>query len=149
MSFWGPDTLGEVIEKIDKTLPWLQRFDQNMAQYFCAIKATIFNLREEVEDWRALSESLWREAEHVVQTFRARDDLIGLLVNTTCRLSLANWYSDHTEAISHAEMGEKYVGAGPGLYLVPAFHFHKCLAYAAACEHVDATTRSEYIEKIR
>ena len=51
-----------------------------MAHYFCAIKATLFNLREPVNDWRALPESVWPEAEKVVQTFRDRDDLIGLLV---------------------------------------------------------------------
>jgi hypothetical protein len=67
ISFWGSDTLGEVLEKIDSVLPWLKRFDENMAQYFSAIKATLSNLREPVGDWRVPSESVWPSANEVVQ----------------------------------------------------------------------------------
>jgi Nif-specific regulatory protein len=149
ISFWGSDTLGEVLEKIDGVLPWLKRFDQNMAQYFSAIKATLLNLREPAEDWRVLSESVWPNGNEVVRIFRERDDLIGLLVNATCRLSLANWYSDYRTAVHYADLGSEYVVAGLGMYLIPAFHFHKCLAYAAAHDHVDAATQSEYKGRIK
>ena len=149
MSFWGTDTLPEVVQKIDETLPWLKRFDQNMAEYFSAIKATIVNLRQPATDWRLLSEEVWAGSEKVVDTFRERDDFIGLLVNATCRLSLANWYGDDEEAARYADIGERFVVAGPGLYIIPVFHFHKCLAYAAAHERADGDERARLAEKIR
>jgi predicted ATPase len=124
ISFWGPDTLDELVERIDRTLPWLRRFDQNMAQYFCAIKATTFNLRQAVDNWRILPDSVWPNADKVVKGFEQRDDLIGQLVNATCRLSLANWYLDYQEAIHYAAIAEKWVAAGLGMYLISAFHFH-------------------------
>ena len=148
MSAWGPDTLQEVFERVDETLPWLKRFDQNMAQYFCAIKASLSNARDVRDDWRVLPESIWPNADAVVDTFKRNDDFIGLLVNATCRLTLANWHGDYRSAIEQATIGERYVGAGLGMAIIPVFHFHRCLAYAAAYSYVDPAVQAAYLEKI-
>ena len=148
MSAWGPDTIEQVLEQIDHNLPWLKRFDQNMAQYFCAIKASLWNARHVCDDWRAPAEPIWPDADEVVDTFRRRDDFIGMLVTTTCRLTLANWFGDHRRAVEQAGVGERYVVAGPGLYIIPVFHFHRCLAYAAAFDHVDPSVQAEYLENV-
>jgi predicted ATPase/tRNA A-37 threonylcarbamoyl transferase component Bud32 len=50
MCFWGTDSLTELSEKINKIIPGLKKVDPNMVQYYYAIKATIYNLIEPVED---------------------------------------------------------------------------------------------------
>ena len=90
MSFWGPGTLEEVSEQIAAILPGLEKVDPNMAQYFCAIKATTASLVEEVADPCSLSETHWPGMHQVLEASRQQEDLLTMLVNTTCRLSLAS-----------------------------------------------------------
>ncbi|MGR3302035.1 MAG: ATP-binding sensor histidine kinase [Candidatus Scalindua sp.] len=149
MTFWGDNTLNEVSEKIEKVLPGLEKVDPNMAQYYYAVKATVFNLKEPVKEKIVLYETVWPNINKVLKVSHEQDDMLTLLVDTTCRLSLANWYFDYEKAIEYAEIGEKYATGSPGVFLNPVFKFHQCLAYTSAYEHVDEQKKSEYLVKIR
>ena len=46
LSFWGPYSLEEIRNRIEANLPWLKRFDPNMASYFCMFRSAIGQLLE-------------------------------------------------------------------------------------------------------
>ncbi|MDM8557873.1 ATP-binding sensor histidine kinase [Candidatus Parabeggiatoa sp. HSG14] len=151
MCFWGLHTLPGVLDKVDKIVPGLQEIDPHMIQlqYYYAVKATALNLIEPVEDWSILSEAAWPEVNEFLKVSREQDDIMTLLVDTTCRLSLANWYHDPKKAAEYAELGDKYVAGVPGVFINPVFHFHQALAYTAAYEYTDAAKQAQYLEKLQ
>ena len=146
-SYWGPDTLDEVADRIDKIIPGLRKIDPNMAQYYYAIKAGIHNLREPVSDWSILSADIWPDAQEVLKQCRIQNDLLTLFVDITCRLSLANWFNSEN-ASEYAAQAEQYLAGAPGIYLNPVFHFHQTMAYAANYHRVEATQKELYRKTI-
>ena len=148
MSFWGPETLGNVSENIDNILPGLEKIDPNMAQYYYAIKATHHNLTLETDDHCRLSKVIWPNARLVYERSREQNDMFTLLVITTCQLALANWFDERGSAAEFAEIGDKYTTGDEGVFLTPVFRFHQCLAYCGACEAVDEQKRQLYIGRI-
>jgi predicted ATPase/signal transduction histidine kinase/CheY-like chemotaxis protein/tRNA A-37 threonylcarbamoyl transferase component Bud32 len=149
MCFWGPDSLKEVSEKIDKITPGLKKVDPNMVQYYYAIKATIYNLIEPVEDWSVLDESLWPNAKDILKSCLEKNDLPTVFLEALCRLSLANWYSDSEKAIDYANYAEKYLIGVTGIFMNPAFHFHQCLALSVGYDYADGEKQAQYVEKIK
>lgn len=148
MTFWGKHTLGDVSKKIEKISPIMGKIDPNMVQYYYAVKAMVFNLTETVEDRSSLSELVWPDLNELLRTSREQDDLLTLLVDATCRLTLANIYSEYGKAAEYAEIAEKYVLGSPGVFINPVFHFHQCLAFCSAYEYVDDNKKRIYLEKI-
>jgi PAS domain S-box-containing protein len=148
MSFWGPDTLGSVAEKIDTILPGLEKVDPNMVEYYHAIRAAIHNLTHETDDRCRLSEAIWLNARKVEKVSREQDDFVTLLLVTTCNLALANWFGEHERAAAIAESGEKFVAGARGFFLDPVFRFHQCLAYCSAYDSADADAQRNYLETI-
>ncbi|MGB3558561.1 MAG: AAA family ATPase [Geitlerinemataceae cyanobacterium] len=149
MCFWGTDSLKELSEKIDKMIPGLKKVDPNMVQYYYAIKATIHNLSEPVEDWSVLDESLWPNAKDVLKSCLEKNDLFTVFLELICKLSLANWYSDSDKAIDYANSAEKYLTSTTGIFTNPAFHFHQCLALSGGYDYADSEKQVEYVEKIK
>ncbi len=148
MSFWGPESLDNVTGRIEKMLPWLKRFDQSMADYFCVFRSAIRKLVEPSAHWSEPSAE-WPDAENVLRSLHDNGDRIGLLVYATTRLSLANWYGDPQRAQEYAAGGEGHALAGRGMFLETAFHFHKCLAYAAAFDRSEPAVQRAYLESIQ
>jgi len=149
MSFWGPYSLEEIRKRIEANLPWLKRFDPNMASYFCMFRSAIGQLLETTIDRCDWARRAWPEAEQVIEGFRRNEDQIGLLVHATSQLSLANWFGEIESAAAQAAAAETYALAGTGMFLETAFHFHASLAYAGAATDTDRATRERYVEKIR
>jgi predicted ATPase/signal transduction histidine kinase/CheY-like chemotaxis protein/tRNA A-37 threonylcarbamoyl transferase component Bud32 len=149
MCFWGTDSLKEVSEKIDKITPGLKKVDPNMVQYYYAIKATIYNLIEPVEDWSVLDESVWPNAKDILNSCLEKNDLPTVFLEALCRLSLANWYSDSEKAIDSANYAEKYLIGVTGIFMNPAFHFHQCLALSVGYDYADGEKQAQYVEKIK
>ncbi len=149
MCFWGNNSLKETLEKIDKITPGLKKIDPNMVQYYYAIKATIYNLIEPVEDWNVLDESLWPNAKDILKSCLEKNDLLTLFVEVICKLSLANWYSDYEKAINYANSAEQYLISAPGIFLNTAFHFHQCLALSVGYDYADGEKQAQYVEKIK
>lgn len=149
MTFWGKHTLGEVSKKIEKISPIMGKIDPNMVQYYYAVKATVFNLTETVEDRTFLSESIWPDLNELLKISLEQDDMLTLLVDATCRLTLANIYSEYGKAAEYAEIAEKYALGSPGVFINPVFHFHQCLAFSSAYEYVDGNKKRIYLEKIK
>ncbi|MGB7443381.1 MAG: AAA family ATPase [Coleofasciculaceae cyanobacterium] len=149
MCFWGTDSLKEVSEKIDKITPGLKKFDPNMVQYYYAVKATIYNLIEPVEDWSVLDEALWPNAKDILKSCREKNDLFTLFLEVICKLSLANWYSDSEKAIDYANSAEKYLIGATGIFINPAFHFHQSLALSVGYDYADGEKQAQYVEKIK
>ncbi|MEG4353682.1 SpoIIE family protein phosphatase, partial [Microcoleus sp. LAD1_D3] len=149
MCFWGIDSLKEVSEKIDKITPGLKKVDPNMVQYYYAIKATIYNLIEPVEDWSVLDESIWPNAKELLNSCLEKNDLPTLFLEIVCKLSLANWYSDSEKAIDYANSAEKYLIGVTGLFINSAFHFHQCLALSVGYDYADGEKQAQYVEKIK
>ena len=115
MSFWGPYSLEEIRNRIEANLPWLKRFDPNMASYFCMFRSAIGQLLETAIarcDW---ARRAWPEAEQVMEGFRRNEDQIGLLVHATSQLSLANWFGETESAAAQAAAAETYALAGTGM----------------------------------
>jgi predicted ATPase/signal transduction histidine kinase/CheY-like chemotaxis protein len=149
MSFWGPYSLEEIRERIDANLPWLTRFDPNMASYFCIFRSTLAQLLETRSNRRDLVQQKWPECPGVLESFRRNEDQIGLLVHATNQLSLANWFGDTTSAAVQADEAGTYALAGTGMFLEAAFHFHASLAYAGAATDANPENRKIHLEKIR
>ncbi|MFB8792275.1 MAG: AAA family ATPase [Potamolinea sp.] len=149
MCFWGTDSLKEVSEKINKITPVLKKVDPNMVQYYYAIKATIYNLIEPVEDWSVLDESLWPNAKDILKSCLEKNDLLTAFVEATCKLSLANCYSDYEKAINYANSAEQYLIGAPGIFINTAFHFHQCLALSVGYDYADGEKQAQYVEKIK
>ncbi|MEG5036090.1 AAA family ATPase [Microcoleus sp. AT3-D2] len=149
MCFWGTDSLKELSEKIDKIIPGLKKVDPNMVQYYYAVKATIYNLIEPVEDWSVLDESLWPNAKEIIKSCLEKNDLFTVFIELACKLSLANWYSDYEKAIDYANAAEKYLIGATGIFINPAFHFHQCLALSVGYDSADAEKQALYLEKIK
>ncbi|WP_242715538.1 AAA family ATPase [Microcoleus vaginatus] len=149
MCFWGTDSLKELSEKIDKITPGLKKVDPNMVQYYYAIKATIYNLIEPVEDWSVLDESLWPNAKEIIKSCLEKNDLTTVFLEATCKLSLANWYSDSEKAIDYANSAEKYLIGAAGSFSNTAFHFHQCLALSVGYDYADGEKQAQYVEKIK
>ncbi len=147
-SFWGPDTLSEVSDRIERISPGLQKIDQNMLQYYYAVKATIFNLTEPNRQWEVLSESIWHNSTEILKTCRRKNDLLTLFVDAVCHLSLANWYNSPLKAVEYTKLAEKYLAGAPGIYLNPVFHFHRALAFTTAYHLVDACTQKSFLKSI-
>ncbi|HBY76675.1 MAG TPA: hypothetical protein DEG47_06660, partial [Cyanobacteria bacterium UBA11148] len=147
MCFWGTDSLKEVSEKIEKIIPGLKKIDPNMVQYYYAIKATVYNLTEPVDDWSVLE--LWQNADDIVKSCLEKNDLLTAFVDATCKLSLANWYSDYEKAINYANSAEKYLIGAPGIFINPAFHLHQCLALSVGYDYADGEKQAQYVEKIK
>jgi predicted ATPase/signal transduction histidine kinase/CheY-like chemotaxis protein/tRNA A-37 threonylcarbamoyl transferase component Bud32 len=147
MYFWGTDSLKEVSEKIEKIIPGLKKIDPNMVQYYYAINATVYNLAEPVDDWSVLE--LWSDADDIIKACLEKNDLLTAFVEATCKLSLANWYSDYEKAINYANSAEKYLIGAPGIFINPAFHFHQCLALSVGYDYVDGEKQAQYLEKIK
>ncbi|MEG4105748.1 AAA family ATPase [Microcoleus sp. S13_C5] len=149
MCFWGTDSLKELSEKIDKMIPGLKKVDPNMVQYYYAIKATIYNLIEPVEDWSVLDESLWPNAKEIIKSCLEKNDLFTVFIELACKLSLANWYSDYEKAIDYANSAEKYLIGATGIFINPAFHFHQCLALSVGYDCAEGEKQPQYVEKIK
>ncbi|AFZ19629.1 hybrid sensor histidine kinase/response regulator [Allocoleopsis franciscana] len=149
MCFWGTDSLKELSEEIDKIIPGLKKVDPNMVQYYYAIKATIYNLIEPVEDWSVLNESLWPNAKEIIKSCLEKNDLFTVFIEIACKLSLANWYSDSEKAIEYANSAEKYLLGATGIFINPAFHFHQCLALSVGYDYADGEKQAQYVEKIQ
>lgn len=149
MCFWGTDSLKKVSEKNDKIIPGLKKVDPNMVQYYYAIKATIYNLIEPVEDWSVLDESLWPNSQEIIKSCLEKNDLVTVFVELACKLSLANWYSDSEKAIDYANSAEKYLIGVTGIFLNPTFHFHQCLALSVGYDYADGEKQAQYVEKIK
>lgn len=149
MCFWGTDSLKELSEKIDNITPGLKKIDPNMVQYYYAVKATIYNLIEPVEDWSILDESLWPNAKDILKSCLEKNDLFTLFLEVICKLSLANWYSDSEKAIDYANSAEKYLIGTTGIFTNPAFHFHQCLALSVGYDYADGEKQAQYVEKIK
>ena len=149
MCFWGTDSLKDLSEKIAKIIPGLKKVYPNMVQYYYAIKATIYNLMEPVEDWSVLDESLWPNAKEIINSCREKNDLLTLFLEVVCKLSLANWYSDSEKAIDYANSAEKYLIGAPGIFINPVFHFHQCLALSVGYDYGDGEKQAQYVEKIK
>jgi len=149
MCFWGTDSLKELSEKIDKIIPGLKKVDPNMVQYYYAIKATIYNLIEPVEDWSVLDESLWPNSKELIKSCLEKNDLFTVFLELVCKLSLANWYSDSEKAIDYANSAEKYLIGATGIFINPAFHFHQCLALSVGYDYADGEKQAQYVEKIK
>ncbi|EGK86803.1 GAF domain-containing protein [Microcoleus vaginatus PCC 9802] len=149
MCFWGTDSLKELSEKIDKIIPGLKKVDPNMVQYYYAVKATIYNLIEPVEDWSVLDESLWPNAKEIIKSCLEKNDLFTVFIEIACKLSLANWYSDSEKAIDYANAAEKYLIGATGIFINPAFHFHQCLALSVGYDDADGEKQAQYVEKIK
>ncbi|MBW4681389.1 MAG: AAA family ATPase [Microcoleus vaginatus WJT46-NPBG5] len=149
MCFWGTDSLKELSEKIDKIIPGLKKVDPNMVQYYYAVKATIYNLIEPVEDWSVLDESLWPNAKEIIKSCLEKNDLFTVFIEIACKLSLANWYSDSEKAIDYANSAEKYLIGATGIFINPAFHFHQCLALSVGYDDADGEKQAQYVEKIK
>jgi predicted ATPase/signal transduction histidine kinase/CheY-like chemotaxis protein len=149
MCFWGTDSLKELSEKIDKIIPGLKKVDPNMVQYYYAVKATIYNLIEPVEDWSVLDESLWPNAKDILNSCLEKNDLFTVFIEIACKLSLANWYSDSEKAIDYANAAEKYLLGATGIFINPAFHFHQCLALSVGYDDADREKQAQYVEKIK
>ncbi|MEG4858815.1 AAA family ATPase [Microcoleus sp. K1-B6] len=149
MCFWGTDSLKELSEKIEKITPGLKKIDPNMVQYYYAIKATIYNLIEPVEDWSVLDEALWPNAKEILKSCLEKNDLFTLFLEVICKLSLANWYSDSEKAIDYANSAEKYLIGTTGIFTNPAFHFHQCLALSVGYDYGDGEKQAQYVEKIK
>ncbi|XZN90462.1 MAG: ATP-binding protein [Microcoleus sp.] len=149
MCFWGTDSLKELSEKIDRITPGLRKVDPNMVQYYYAIKATIYNLIEPVEDWSVLDESLWPNAKEIINSCLEKNDLFTVFLELACKLSLANWYSDSEKAINYANSAEKYLTGATGIFINPAFHFHQCLALSVGYDCADGEKQAQYVEKIK
>lgn len=147
--FWGTDSLKELSDRIDKITPGLRKVDPNMVQYYYAIKASIYNLIEPVEDWSVFDESLWPNAKEIVNSCLEKNDLLTLFLELACKLSLANWYSDAEKAIDYANYAEKYLIGATGVFANPAFHFHQCLALSVGYDCADAEKQVQYVEKIK
>jgi PAS domain S-box-containing protein len=147
-SFWGLDTLDEVSSRIERISPGLQKIDQNMLQYYYAVKATIFNLTEQNSSWQILSESIWPNSTEILNTCRAQNDLLTLFVDAVCHLSLANWYANPLKAVEYTKLAEQYLAGAPGIYLNPVFHFHRALAYSTAYNMVDTDTQQAFMVSI-
>jgi predicted ATPase/signal transduction histidine kinase/CheY-like chemotaxis protein len=143
LSFWGPYTLPEIQHRIDSNLPWLARFDPNMAGYFSIFRMAIDDLTE-----AAPGQPASRLDPAVLARFHRNEDQIGLLVHCTSQLSLANWLEDTEAAANLAATAEHYGGAGTGMFLEAAFHFHRSLAYAAAVDPADPQSRDRYLPRI-
>jgi predicted ATPase/signal transduction histidine kinase/CheY-like chemotaxis protein/tRNA A-37 threonylcarbamoyl transferase component Bud32 len=149
MCFWGTDSLKELSEKIDKITPGLKKVDPNMVQYYYAIKASIYNLIEPVEDWNVLDESLWPNAKEILKSSLEKKDLFTLFLELICKLSLANWYSDSEKAIDCSNSAEKYLTGTTGIFTNPAFHFHQCLALSVGYDCAGGEKQAQYVEKIK
>ncbi|MBE9187508.1 AAA family ATPase [Microcoleus sp. LEGE 07076] len=149
MCFWGTDSLKELSEKIDKFIPGLKKIDPNMVQYYYAVKATIYNLIEPVEDWSVLDESVWPNAKEIINSCLEKNDLFTVFIEIACKLSLANWYSDSEKAIDYANSAEKYLIGATGIFINPAFHFHQCLALSVGYDCADGEKQAQYVEKIK
>jgi predicted ATPase/signal transduction histidine kinase/CheY-like chemotaxis protein len=143
LSFWGPYTLAEIRNRIDGNLPWLARFDPNMASYFRMFRMVIDDLTQSAP---GLAPSPLDPV--VLAGFQRNEDQIGLLVHCTSQLSLANWLDDTRSATSFANAAESYGGAGTGMFLEAAFHFHRSLAYADAVDTADSESRARYMRCI-
>ena len=144
LSFWGPYTLPEIRHRIDSNLPWLARFDPNMASYFRMFRMVIDDLT-----LPAPGQAPSPLDPLVLAGFQRNEDQIGLLVHCTSQLSLANWLDDTASAAILATAAESYGGAGTGMFLEAAFHFHRSLAYSAAVDTADAESRDRYLRRIR
>jgi predicted ATPase/signal transduction histidine kinase/ActR/RegA family two-component response regulator len=149
MSFWGPYSLEEIRDRIEANLPWLTRFDPNMASYFCIFRSTMTQLLETRSNCHDLLDHTWPQSATVLEGFRRNEDHIGLLVYATNRLSLANWFGDTAFAAALAAETETYALAGTGMFLEAAFHFHAAIAYAAVATDTDSETRKRHLETIR
>ncbi len=147
--FWGYNTIEEVIGKINILEPVMKKVDPNMVQYFFAVKATIFNLTETVSNPTELSESVWPEMKTVLEVSLKQDDMMTLLINATCILSLANWYSDAETAIELATVAEKYVQGAPGTYLDPVFRFHQSIAFCQGYHLLDSDKQAQFLENLK
>jgi len=148
LSFWGPYSLEEIRARIDANLPWLTRFDPNMASYFRIFRTAIAQLLEKGSNRCDLAKA-WPECAAVLEGFRRNEDQIGLLVHATNQLSLANWFGDTASAAAKAAEAETYALAGTGMFLEVAFHFHASVAYAGAATDANLATRKSHLEKIR
>jgi len=143
-SFWGSDTLYEAEERVDKITPGLSKIDQNMVQYFYAVKASIHNLKEDVEEWSVLSEDLWPNFKEVLKQCKAQNDLLTPFVDAICRLLLANFFSSE-KANDYALQAEQYLAGAPGIFLNPVFYFHQSIAYSTTFHLVDKTHKEKYL----
>ena len=148
MYFWGPNTLQEVSKNIELIAPNLEKIDPNMVQYFYAVQAAVFNLTHDVEHKTVLSDEIWAQQKAVLKRGFQQQDVFTLLVDATCRLSLANWYGDDDEAKNYAELGDTYLDGTPGVFINPVFLFHQSLAYASSYEKVDTPTQKHYLKKL-
>ena len=146
--FWGVNSLKEVSETIKKLVPGMKKVDPNMVNYYYAVKATIFNLTDVVSDPIELSDSNWPNIEKVLEVSREQNDMLTLLVNATCRLSLANWYSDIETALILAMEADTYVQGVPGVYIDPVFHFHQSIAFSQGYNSVDSEKQIHFLAKL-
>ncbi|HXI39342.1 MAG TPA: GAF domain-containing protein, partial [Bryobacteraceae bacterium] len=149
LSFWGPYSLEEIRARIEANLPWLTRFDPNMASYFRIFRSAMAQLLETRSNRCDLAHQAWPECASVLEGFRRNEDQIGLLVHATNQLSIANWFGDIASAAAKAAEAETYALAGTGMFLEVAFHFHASVAYAAAATDANLATRKSHLEKIR
>ncbi|MGK0289148.1 MAG: putative ATPase/GAF domain-containing protein, partial [bacterium] len=145
-SFWGSDNIKETIERINSIIPSLRKVDQNMAQYYYAIKATIHNLTHEVEDWSILPDTIWPNATAILEQCHQQNDLLTPFVDAVCKLSLANW-NHAPNSDEYAIHAEKYLIGAPGIFLNPVFHFHQSIAYLSVYLKLDEKKQAKY-EKV-
>lgn len=147
--FWGLHTLQQVSEKIASLTPGMQKIDPNMVQYYYAVKATVFNLTTTAVKPTELSEAVWPNKDKVIQASIDQDDMLTLLVTSTCRLFLANCYNDTETALLIAEDADKYAEGAPGVFINPVFRFHQCLAYCQSYDTKEPSFQSQLIKKIK
>ncbi len=145
MSLWGPGTLKDLAAAFDKVLPPSRRVEFHIAQWGYAAKATAHNITEEVEDRTVFSDKVWPD----LHSFMESRDVSTMLVDSACKISLANWFSDLEKALEYADKGDQYLASAPGVYFNTVFRFHQALAYTSAFEKIDEKSKSSYLMKIK
>jgi PAS domain S-box-containing protein len=145
MSLWGPGTLKDLELALDIILPPSRKVEFHIAQWGYAAKATAYNMKEEVEDRTIFSDKAWPE----MHSFMESRDVSTMLVDTTCKISLANWFSDIEKALKYADKGDQYLAGAPGVYFNTVFRFHQALAYTSAFNIIDKNSKTNYLLKIK
>jgi len=145
MSLWGPGTLKDLEAAFKNILPSSRKVEFHIAQWGYAAKATAYNMIEEVGDRTEFSEKAWPE----LHTFMESRDVSTMLVDTTCKISLANWFSDIEKALEFADKGDQYLAGAPGVYFNTVFCFHQALAYTTAFDIIEEKNKADYLKKIK
>ncbi|MCP4398787.1 MAG: AAA family ATPase [bacterium] len=144
MSLWGPGTLKDLAMALDTVLPPSRKVEFHIAQWGYAAKATAYNITEDVEERTVFSDKAWPD----LHSFMESRDVSTILVDTTCKISLANWFSDREKAFEYADKGDQYLAGAPGVYFNTVFRFHQALAYTSAFDTIDETSKADYLMKI-